>query len=130
MRFLLQFWHPINVDPPLPFSAKNRKICSGNERFNILPNLPTETDESCGLPRLEIKDTVAFRNADFFYPERADAPAPQNPNLDIVDGECVATASAPGPGKSTTEAPPQRPHEPAAISIGPHESRSTNINHL
>lgn len=100
--------------------------------FNRLLRLSTTTAESQGTLRPELDGAVSFKNVQFAYPERSDAPVLKDITLSIADGECVAIVGASGSGKSTIAALLQRLYEPSSgsISVGSTDLSHTNVRHL
>lgn len=100
--------------------------------FNQLLKLSTDTAESRGVLRPELMGSVAFRNVQFSYPERPEAPVLKDVSMEVADGECVAIVGASGSGKSTIAALLQRLYEPdsGSISIGLNDLASTDVRHL
>ncbi|KAJ6483529.1 P-loop containing nucleoside triphosphate hydrolase protein [Mycena vitilis] len=116
----------------MAFTQKIAKSVQATRDFNELLGLSTKTDGSLGMACPPLDGPITFRNVQFAYPERADAPVLRNISLEIGDGECVAIVGASGSGKSTIAALLQRLYEPqdGNIFIGLHELRSMNVTHL
>ena len=93
---------------------------------------PLDTTEAKGTECPALYGDINFRNIDFAYPERPDAPVLRDFTLQIKDGECVAIVGESGSGKSTVASLLQRLYEPQAgmISIGYHNIRHVDVDHL
>ncbi|CCM02000.1 uncharacterized protein FIBRA_04074 [Fibroporia radiculosa] len=116
----------------MAFTQRIAKSIQATRDFNQLLKISTDTDESRGVLRPEIRGTVSFKHVSFSYPERPDVPVLKDLSLEIADGECVAVVGSSGSGKSTVAALLQRLYEPecGSITIGHNEVRSTDVRHL
>ncbi|KAJ6632548.1 P-loop containing nucleoside triphosphate hydrolase protein [Mycena sp. CBHHK59/15] len=116
----------------MAFTQRIAKSVQATRDFSELLRLPTRTDESDGFLRPPLDGPIVFRNVEFSYPGRADAPVLRDISMEVQAGECVAIVGASGSGKSTIAALLQRLYEPTfgAISIGSDSLRSTDVAHL
>ncbi|KAI5887715.1 P-loop containing nucleoside triphosphate hydrolase protein [Schizophyllum commune H4-8] len=117
----------------MAFTAKISKATQATTQLNELGHLsPLDTTEAKGTECPALYGDINFRNVDFAYPERPDAPVLRDFTLRIKDGECVAIVGESGSGKSTVASLLQRLYEPQAgmISIGYHNIRHVDVDHL
>jgi len=116
-----------------PSAQKIAKSVQATNDLNRLLELSDVTpSESTGTLCPSIAGHITFKDVNFSYPTRPEAPVLKNVNLTIARGECVAIVGPSGSGKSTIASLLQRLYEPDSGTISVNSTRlcDVDVHHL